>query len=84
MEFLQNLLNGIQLKDEKFNDELRKSFYSMTAKEQDDTLENISRCIGDDWSDGIYLFSYLLYIIKDAKIIKYINNALMHKQKIRW
>lgn len=51
MEFLQNLLNGIQLKDEKFNDELRKSFYSMTAKEQDDTLENISRCIGDDWSD---------------------------------
>ena len=78
MEFLQNLLNGIQLKDEKFNDELRKSFYSMTAKEQDDTLENISRCIGDDWSDGIYLFSYLLYIIKDAKIIKYINNALMH------
>lgn len=78
MEFLQNLLNGIRLKDEKFNDELRKSFYAMTAKEQDDTLENISRCIGDDWSDGIYLFSYLLYIIKDAKIIKYINNALMH------
>lgn len=76
MEFLKVLLDGVPLDDNIKMDQLKKLYYQMSPEEQDMMLHNIKGCVGDDVSEGIYLLTYLLYLIKDEKVIKIIYDII--------
>lgn len=76
LEIIGQLQKNSEQIDEKSVEELKSCYQKMTEKEQQESLRVLEEIMNEDIDLLVYVMSFLLQILKDAKVVKIIQNIL--------